>query len=176
MMTPSIVSNAAIVRKIYFPREVLPLSSALVGLVDFAVSLATLFLLMAYYGVFPAASAIYVLLVILIELVFVTGIGLFAAAICAFQRDILFVAVFVLQLWMFLSPVLYPLSSVPPDYRTLYLVNPMASIMTLFRDAMFGLNPIDLRLLGIAALEAVITLCFGYGVFKSAEKYFADAV
>jgi lipopolysaccharide transport system permease protein len=176
MMTPSIVANASIVRKIYFPREVLPFSSALVGLVDLAVALTTLFLLMAYYAVPPGASAAYVLIIVLIELVFVTGIGLFTAAVCAFQRDILFVAVFVLQLWMFLSPVLYPLSAVPPEWRTLYLANPMASIITLFRDSMFGMNPVDLRMLGVAAAEAVVTLFLGYGFFKSVEKYFADAV
>ena len=176
MMTPSIVANGAIVRKIYFPREVLPISAALVGLLDFAIAFATLLLVMAKYGVAPAASVVYLPLILLVLLVFVVGVGLLGAALCAFQRDILFVAVFLLQLWMYASPVLYPVSSVPPAWRTLYLANPMASLVSLFRDAVLGTRPVDLGLLGIAGAESLVMLFVGFHVFKSLEKYFADAV
>lgn len=176
LMMPSVVSNAAIVKKIYFPREVLPLSSALVGLFDFALAFVTLLLLMFKYGAAPSASAAYLPLVVFVELVFLVGIGLLASAVCAFQRDVLFVAVFALQLWMYASPILYPLSSVPPNYRTLYLLNPMAGIVELFRASLLGTHPFDFHVFGLVSAESLITLFVGYSVFKSLEKYFADAV
>lgn len=176
LMTPSIAANAALVRKVYFPREVLPVSSALVGLVDLLIAMGTLVALMAYYGVAPSSSAIYLPLIVVIQLAFVIGLGLLSSAICAFQRDILFVAVFVLQLWMYLSPVLYPLSSVPEKWRDLYLLNPQASVITLFRNALLGTGSVEPAMLGRAALGAVLALVLGQTVFKSMEKYFADAV
>lgn len=176
LMTPSIAANAALVRKVYFPREVLPVSSAFVGLVDLLIAMATLIALMVYYGVTPSSSAVYLPLIILIQLAFVIGLGLLSSAICAFQRDILFVAVFVLQLWMYLSPVLYPLSSVPEKWRGLYLLNPQASVITLFRNALLGTGAMDMDMLSRAAIGAIVSLVLGQTVFKALEKYFADAV
>jgi lipopolysaccharide transport system permease protein len=113
---------------------------------------------------------------LLVQTVFSLGVGLLIAALGTFRRDVMLGAVFLLQLWMYASPVIYPLSAVPARWHTLYLLNPMAGIVASFRSVLVGSEPPDLSLVGIAALEAVVTLWIGYRVFKSLERYFADVV
>jgi lipopolysaccharide transport system permease protein len=176
MMAPSIVANAGIVKKIYFPREVFPLASALVCLFDFVIGLALLLALMLFYGVRPGPWMALVPVLLLVQTCFTLGVGLLTCALGTFRRDIMLGAVFVLQLWMYASPVIYPLSAVPARFRTIYLANPMAGILASFRTVLIGAGPPDWRVLGIASLEAVVTLWVGYRVFKSLERYFADVV
>lgn len=176
LMAPSIVSNAGIVKKIYFPREVFPVSAAVVCLFDFVIGLVLLVGLMIYYGVRPGPYLAIVPLLLVIQTAFTVGTGLLVCAAATFRRDIMFGAVFVLQLWMYASPVIYPLSAVPERWRSVYLLNPMAGIVASFRAALVGSTPPALSLVGVAAIEAVVVLWIGHWVFKSLERYFADVV
>ena len=173
---PSIVQNGAIIKKVYFPREILPISSAIVALFDLFMGGVVLALLMAGYGVVPSVWIATLPLLILVLFAFSLGIGLLAAALGTFKRDVIFVAFFLMQIWMYASPVMYPLSAVPAKWRSLYLCNPMAGIVDSFRRVLVGLGPPDWRLLGISAAGAAVTLLVGFVVFKKLEGYYADVV
>ena len=176
LMAPSIVSNAAIVRKIYFPREVFPISSAIVCLFDFVIAFTVLVALMLYYGIAPTPWFLLFPVLLLIQTAFSLGIGMLACALATFSRDVLFAAVFVLQLWMYASPILYPLSAVPEQWRSLYLLNPMAGLISCFRDVLVGGVAPDPWVLAITAGESFFVLWLGYRVFKALERYYADVV
>jgi lipopolysaccharide transport system permease protein len=176
IMGPSIVSNAGIVKKIYFPREVFPVSAAVVSLFDFVIALVLLVALMLWYGVRPGPFIVLVPVLLLVQTAFTLGTGFLICAVGTFRRDVMLGAVFVLQLWMYASPVIYPLSAVPARWRSVYLLNPMAGIIASFRSVLVGSTPPDASLIGIAALEAAVVLWVGYRVFKSLERYFADVV
>lgn len=176
LATPSIVLNAAIIKKIYFPREVFPVSATLVSLFDFAMAMLMLFGLMIYYGVQPNVWVALLPALLAIELMLALGVGLLSSAIGTFKRDIIFAAVFVLQIWMYASPVIYPLSSVPARYRTLYLLNPMAGIIDGFRTILVGSGPPDWNALGISLVGALAALVVGHTVFKALERWYADVV
>ena len=176
MATPSIVGNAAIVKKIDFPREILPIAAVLVSLVDFAMAFVVLLGLALYYGFFPGWTMLLVPLLLALELAFTIGIALITSALGTFKRDIVFAAVFLLQLWMYASPVIYPLSAVPERWREVYLMNPMAGLISAFRDVMVHQRVPDAALLVPTAIGAVTALVVGAAIFKRLERYYADVV
>lgn len=176
MATPSIVANASIVKKIYFPREILPVASVLVSLVDFAASFVVLIGLFAWYGAWPGPWVLALPLLLVLQLVLGLGVGLLASALGTFKRDVVFISFFALQIWMYASPVIYPVSAVPERWRALYLCNPMAGIITGYRAILLNQGAPDLRALGVAALVSSLLLAVGYRVFKSLERWYADVV
>jgi lipopolysaccharide transport system permease protein len=99
-----------------------------------------------------------------------------ACSVGTFKRDIIFAAFFILQIWMYASPVIYPLSAVPEAWRTLYLANPMAGIIASFRQVMVGSGPPDAIALASGSIGALVALVGGYALFKTLEKYYADVV
>ena len=153
---PSIIQNRGIVQKIYFPRELFPTAAVLVTLFDFAMAFVVLLGLMLFYGIVPKPTLVLLPILLLIQLLLSLGVGYMAAALGAFKRDVVFGMPFIMQFWMFLSPVVYSLSSVPEKYRALYLLNPMP--------------------LGYATFGAVLVLFLGYRVFRALEMRFADVV
>jgi lipopolysaccharide transport system permease protein len=172
---PSLVTNAHILTKVYFPREIVPLASVLAALVDFGVAAAGLVALLAFYGVAPTWQLLYVLPLLGIQLVFTTAVCLILSAFTAVYRDVRFVLPLVVQLWMFATPILYPLSLVPEPYRTPYLtVNPMAVIVEGFRRAVLPGRPPELGHLVIAGVLSLALLALAYRTFKGLERQFAD--
>lgn len=176
MGTASVVRNGDVLKKVYFPREVFVISAALTRLVDFAVAGAGLAVAMALAGV-PFTvwlATIPLLLAILVTLA--VGISLLTAAAAVYKRDVMFGMPFVMMFWMFLSPVFYEVGDVPEAFRPWYMLNPMAGVVTAFRQVILYGHAPGARSVAFAALASAAVLAVGYVVFKRLEMRFADVI
>ncbi len=174
--TGSVMEQAAIVKKIYLPREICPLASILVCLVDFAVAALALVIFMIIFQVGPTVLLLYLPVLLLIEIVMALGIILFLSALAVFYRDVGFGLPLVLQLGMFVSPVAYSVASVPPEYKGWYMLNPMASIVDGFRRIIVDQTMPQWDYVLYSAGVALLLLGLGYWHFKRAEGRFADVL
>ena len=173
---PSLVSNMDLVMKVYFPREIFPLASILASCLDFLVASVIFIGMMLYYGVSPSPLLLLVPLVLAIQVALTVGIALFASAVNVFYRDVRFVIPLALQLWMYASPIVYPVSAVPEAWQPLYMLNPMSPIIDSYRRLiLLGQMP-NWRHLGLAALISGLALIAGCGFFKRKEMAFADLI
>src|SRR5437764_4364226 len=174
--TGGLVSHAQLVTKVYFPREILPLSYVFAALFDFLVASTVLAGLLFYYRVHLTLNALYAFPIILVLTLFATSVSLFLSATQVRFRDIGVAVPLLLQIWMFASPVVYPLSSVPAQWRSLYLLNPMAGLIENFRRTiLLGASP-DFYSLGISTAIAVVLLPISYIYFKHVEATVADII
>jgi lipopolysaccharide transport system permease protein len=173
---PSLVSNMNLVSKIYFPREILPLSTILVGFVDFLIASSVFVLMLLFYRVAVGSVILLVPLVLLIQVILTLGISLLASAINVFYRDVRFVIPLALQIWMYLSPIIYPVNLVPERFRLLYFLNPMAVLIDTYRRTILFNQMPDWPYLGLAALVSVSLTVVAYRYFKRAEREFADVI
>ena len=174
--TNGLVSHHELVTKVYFPREILPLSYVIAALFDFAIASTVLAGLMIYYRIGLTLNALYAVPIILVLTMFVTAVALFLSATQVRFRDIGVAMPLLLQLWMFASPVVYPLSAVPTRLRGLYLLNPMVGVIENFRRAILQGAPPDFRTLGVSALIAIVLLPAAYIYFKRVEATVADII
>jgi lipopolysaccharide transport system permease protein len=174
--TNVIVEQQRVITKIYFPRVVLPISAVLGGLVDFGVSFVVLLGLMAYYGIAPGGATVYLPVFLLLAILTALGIGLWLSALNAFYRDVRYVVPFLVQFWMFASPVAYPSSLVPEKWRWLYGLNPMAGVIEGFRWALTGQGQPPGEMM-LASSGAVLALLFsGLLYYRAMEGSIADVV
>lgn len=171
----SLVAGATIVRKAYIPRLTMPIASASSALFDYAISFAILLGLMVYYSLPMHVSLLLVLPLTFLTLLVALGVGLFASALNAAYRDVQHVIPFLIQIWMFLTPVIYPVSALPPRYQWVLLANPMTGIVAAYRAAILG-AAVPWSQLGISAGIASILLAAGLVFFRSMDRYFADVV
>lgn len=171
----SLVGNTHLVSKVYFPRLLISLSAICTGVLDLAVALVVMFALLAAYGIaftwHLAALPALTLLVLLTAF----GIGSALAALCAMYRDVRYVVPFLLQLWMFASPVIYPLSLVPAGRRWIFLLNPMTGAIDGFRSALLG-RPFDWTALAWSAVVAGLGVWGGLMYFRRVERRVADLI
>jgi homopolymeric O-antigen transport system permease protein len=175
-MVNSLVDNMNLVTKIYFPREVLPIAATLARLLDFAIAAAVLLVLMIYFRV-PLFGTVWLFLPIIIatQVALALGLGFAGATLNVFFRDAKHLVTLGLQIWLYASPVIYPVSSVPVQLRALYFLNPMAGVVEAYRSVLlYGKLP-DLYFVW-AAFVAVAVLVAGYWFFKRLELQFADVV
>ena len=173
---PSLVSNANLLQKIYFPREILPIASILAAVVDFFIAAIIFVGILLYYKITLTLYALYIIPILLIQVLLSLAISLFASAVNVYYRDVKYALPFFIQLWMYLSPVIYPVSSVPDRLKSLYMLNPMASIINGYRQVLIlGKSP-DFQYLGISLLITVIILFLSYKYFKMVEMSFADKI
>jgi lipopolysaccharide transport system permease protein len=161
--------------KVYFPRLIMPISGILSPLVDFTVSLTILVAMMAYYGFVPTLNAIFLPLFILLALATSLGIGLWLSALNVKYRDFQYTIPFMIQLWLFASPVVYPASLVPESVRFLYGLNPMAGVIEGFRWALLG-TEIPSAMILVSVGVVVLLLVSGAFYFRRMEQYYADVV
>lgn len=175
-MVDSLVANLNLVSKIYFPREILPLSALLARLLDFGIAGVVLILLLLLYGrPMPLTALLYLPAIIGTELALALGLGLIGAALNVFYRDIRHLLTLGLQLWLYASPIIYPLTAVPERLRFVYVLNPMAGILEAYRAVLLH-NAAPGRAFGFAVLLSFITLVAGYWFFKQVEDQFADVI
>jgi len=173
-MSGAIVENMRLVTKIYFPREVLPLSAMLARALDFVVASALVLVLVIYYGLPLRAEGLLLLAVaIVIQLALTAGLGLAAAAANTFVRDVRPLLVLALQLWFYGSPIIYPMEAVPAEFRALYALNPVVGILEAHRAAWLN-RPMPLEWLASSGAVAVACLVLGYWFFKRSETLFSD--
>ena len=174
--TNGLVSNSQLITKVYFPREILPLTYVIAALFDFLIASSVMAALMIHYRVSLTLNALYAIPIILILTLFVSAISLLLSALQVRFRDIGVAMPLLLQVWMFATPVAYPLNAVPERFRALYLLNPMVGIIENFRRViLYGLPP-DLSSLGRSGLIAVVLLAASYIYFKRVEATMADII
>ena len=176
----SMVANAGIIQKVYFPRLIIPASTAVTGLVDLAVASVVLIGMMAYYGYYPHLAGLLVLpLLLMIAVLASLGMGLFLASLNIKFRDVRYALPFVIQIMMYVSPVIYPVSILDghPIARNLMLwLNPISGVISNARGGLLGTSPIEWSVVGISACTSVLFFCVGLYYFRATERYFADIV
>ncbi len=176
----SMVSNAGIISKVYFPRLIVPATAATTGLVDMAVASTILAAMMAYYGYRPHLLGLLLLPVLLLGAVLAAmGAGLFLASINVKFRDVRYALPFVVQILMYVTPVIYPvklLAKVPWAKALMLWLNPISGVITTARAAILGQGAIDWKVLAISLLMSTVLFLFGVYYFKATERYFADIV
>ncbi|HPJ67535.1 MAG TPA: ABC transporter permease [Desulfobacteraceae bacterium] len=172
----SLVSNTNLISKVYFPRIVVPLSPVLAGLLDFFIAFIVLIGMMFYFHVYPNTMIVFLPILVLMMVLTSSGIGMVLAALNAKYRDIKFTIPFLIQLWMFASPIVYPVSMIPEKYRLLYALNPMTGIIEGFRAILLGTVAFPGKMILISAILSIVIFLFGLFYFKQMERYFADII
>lgn len=171
----SLVGSAALVSKVYFPRLVIPLASAGAALVDFAISAVVLLLMMLWLGVGWSPNLLMAPVLVAGAIFIALGVGILLSALTVTYRDFRYVVPYTVQLWLFATPVVYPASLVPAEWRWLLFLNPMAGIIEGFRSA-FLARPFDWPSIGISLVVAMIVLAIGVAYFERVERRFADVI
>jgi lipopolysaccharide transport system permease protein len=172
----SLVSNSSLITKIYFPRILLPASSALSGLLDFGVGSSFLVVMMLYYRITLSWKILFWPLVVLDMLVVTLGISMWLAALNVRYRDIKHVIPFVVQLGLWVTPVLYPVSYLSPRWRPLLALNPLSAVMEAFRACLFPNYQLDGKLMATSLGTSLLFLVIGVLYFRKAERSFADII
>lgn len=170
----SLVSNSQLVSKVYFPRLILPMAAVLPATVDFAIAFMVLLGMMAWYGIVPSASIVLLPVFVLLALVTALGAGIWMTALDVRYRDIRYLIPFITQFWLFVTPVAYPSSYVPEQWRWLYALNPMVGVIEGFRWALLGQAFESNGMIYISAVVSIILLVSGLYYFRNTERHFAD--
>jgi lipopolysaccharide transport system permease protein len=170
----SLVGSQNLIKKVYFPRLIVPIASVLAGLVDFAISFGVLLGLMAYFGISPTAAILTLPLFVAFAILVALSIGLWLSALNVQFRDVRYMLPFLTQFWMFVTPVAYPASLVPEKWRALLGLNPMAGVVEGFRWALLGAPDAPGSLLWVSIGVVVVLLIGGLAYFRRMEATFAD--
>src|SRR6185437_2096435 len=172
----SLVISSNLITKVYFPRLVVPMAAVFAGLMDLAIAGGTLALMMAYYHHGSTAHILWVPVLLLLALVTSVGVSFWFSAMNVKYRDIRHVLPFVIQLWMFATPIAYPSSLVPARFRAFYAINPMTGVIEGFRWALLGTKTTPGVMLAVSSVIAVLILISGAYFFRRMETTFADVV
>jgi lipopolysaccharide transport system permease protein len=172
----SLVMSQNLLRKVYFPRLAIPIATVLSVALDFAIAFLVLVGLMVFYGVQPTGRAIWVLPLSLLAFVTALGAGIWFAALSVRYRDVRYVVPFLVQFWLFATPIAYPSSLLPAQWRVLYAVNPMSGVVEGFRWALLGTNTAPGLMVAVSAITAIVVLVAGAFYFRRVERTFADLV
>jgi lipopolysaccharide transport system permease protein len=172
----SLTNQANLVAKIYFPREILPISAILASAVDFLIAAVIFVILLFIYQVEVSWYILYAVPILLIEVLLLLGLVLLFSMVNVWFRDVGHAMVLFLQFWMYLTPIIYPLSMVPERFRWLYDLNPMVGIVEGFRNVFLRAAPPPLELLATSAVASVVLFVLGYSLFKQREFQFADVI
>ena len=172
----SLVGSAGLLSKVYFPRLVIPVASVLVGVVDFLLAFAVLVAMILGYGFIPSWHVVWLPFLLLLAVMTALGVGFWLSALNVQFRDVRYAIPFMVQLWMFATPIVYPSSLLKEPWRTLYGLNPMTGVVEGFRWALVGTNTPPGAMLAVSVVVATIVFVFGAYYFKAMEKTFADLV
>ncbi len=172
----SLVDNANMLKKVYFPRLVVPLSSVISGVVDFILAFTVLLGMMLFYGIYPTINVIWLPFLLLLTLATSLGVGLWLSAMNVQFRDVRYTMPFLTQFWLFATPIAYPSSLLSEPWRTLYGINPMVGVVEGFRWALLGTDTAPGPIILVSSLVALALLVSGCFFFRRMEKTFADVV
>ena len=172
----SLVASANLIQEVYFPRLVVPISAVISGGVDFVLAFVVLLGMMLFYGIVPTWNVVWLPLLLLLALVTSLGVGLWLTAMNVQFRDVRYAVPFLVQAWMFATPIAYPSSLLDEPWRTLYGINPMAGVVEGFRWALLGTETAPGPIVLVSALVAMGLLVSGAYYFRRMEKTFADVV
>lgn len=174
--TASLVGDANLIRKVYFPRLVIPLSAVISAALDFAVSFGVFLGLMTYFGVHPTWRLLTLFAMLPFVALTALAVGLWLSVLNVRYRDIGHTIPFIVQLWMYASPIAYPLSLVPAGWRLLYSINPIVGVSEAFRWALLGQSELDVTPILLALAVVAVLLAGGLAFFKRWEPLFADVI
>ena len=172
----SLIGNTQLIEKVYFPRLILPIAAVVRGLADLAVAFAFLLALLAFYGVWPTWKVVFVIPFTLLAIVATVGVGAGLAAVNVRFRDVRQMMPLLIQLWLFATPVAYPASMAPAEWRALLGLNPMAGVVEGYRWALLNTGPFPLELVAISTASALVMLVVGLAIFRRIENSFADII
>lgn len=171
----SLVGSANLITKVYFPRMIIPCAAVGAGLIDLGIAFVLMAVMMAWFGVTPTLYLLALPVLVLLTMLLAIGVGMFMSALNVKYRDIRYALPFCIQLWMFASPIIYPVTLVPERWRWLLQLNPMAGIIDGYRAAIFG-RAFDWKGLAIATVVTIGVLVYSVYSFRRMEKSFADVV
>jgi homopolymeric O-antigen transport system permease protein len=172
----SLVMSQNLLRKVYFPRLAIPIATVLSAAVDLVLAFVVLLAMMAFYGVFPTTRAVLVIPLAVLAFVAALGSGLWLAALSVRYRDVRYAVPVLVQFWLFATPIAYPSSLLPGNWRVLYAFNPMTGVVEGFRWALLGAHTTPGAMLAVSTVAAIVTLIGGAYYFRSMERTFADLV
>lgn len=172
--TSSLIAEANMISKVYFPRVILPLASVAAKLVDFCIAMALLAILMVFYQIMPTAWILFLPVLIIMMMITAAGIGMWLTALAIQYRDVNYAMSFVLQLLMYAAPVVYPTSLIPDEFRLLYAINPMVGVIEGFRSVLLGTIPVPWDLITVGFVSSIIIAVSGMVYFLGKERIFAD--
>jgi lipopolysaccharide transport system permease protein len=175
LASTSFVNNTSLVTKVYFPRLIVPVASALATLFDLLFSIVILIIMMFYFGVTPTTQLIAAPLFVFLALVLAVAFGTLFSALNVRFRDVKFALPFMLQVWMIASPIFYPANLLTEKWRLVFALNPLTGILEGFRSALFGL-PFDWQLIGVSSASLAVLSALSLLVFKKMEDKFADLI
>jgi len=171
----SLVGSSNLISKVYFPRLIVPLSSAISAAVDYFIATSILVLMMFYYGIFPNIQIIYLPIILLLTFLSATGFGLWLSALNVKYRDVRFVLPFFIQLLMFLTPVIYPISFIPEKFKWILYLNPVGGLINAHRALVLG-QEVDYLYLLSSIIISFLLIITGLAYFKKTESFFADII
>ena len=172
----SVVSEAHLISKVYFPRAVLPIAGTLSGIIDFGVAFVLLVGMIIWYGIVPGWGLLALPIFLLLAMVTALAVGLWCSALNVRYRDVGYVIPFLTQCWMYASPIAYPISLVPETWRFFYRLNPMAGVIEGFRWALLGKQGPDFVAMAVGTVVVALLLVGGLVFFKQMEPTFVDVV
>lgn len=171
----SMIENLNIIKKVYFPKEILPISSSLTGLVDLSINLVVLAIALLIFGFKPSPIIFLIVpLSVIISILSASGLGMLLASINVKYRDVRYILPFFIQMLLFVTPVIYPAATVRDSFRPFLALNPMTGVIEAIRSTISGSNIIDYQLLSISLISSFAIFLLGMLYFRSTERYFAD--
>lgn len=174
--TNSVVSGAQMITKIYFPRLIMPASTAIAAIMDFLIAFMILGLMMLWYGVSVSWGMLLVPMLVILTMMNAVGFGMWFSALNVRYRDVQFAMPFMIQIWMFATPVIYPSSLLGERFAWILSLNPMGGVIEAFRASVLGHLPVPWVSLGISVLVGLLVFITGMFYFKRVERYFADVI
>ncbi|HEX2244121.1 MAG TPA: ABC transporter permease, partial [Gammaproteobacteria bacterium] len=175
LSSQSLITGGTMLGKIYFPRLIFPLTPVFAKLVDFAISLLLLVTIMIYYRVSPSWNLIYLPIFFLLMIMVPAGIGMYLSAYAIRYRDVKHAMPFVISLLVYTAPILYSASTIPPDFRLLYSLNPIVAVIEGFRSCLLGL-PLEWAYIAPGIVTAIVVLLTGALYFRRMERVFVDVL
>jgi len=172
----SLVNSAGLITKIYFPRLIIPISAVLAPLVDFVIAFVILLGMMVWFGIAPHWNALFLPLFLLLALITALAVSLFLSTLNVKYRDVRYTVPFLVQVWMYASPVVYPVSIIPAKWRLLYSLNPLVGVIEGFRWALLSKASPDFSIMVVSGTVVVVLLLGGIIYFKNMERTFADVI
>lgn len=172
----SLVGSSNLIKKVYFPRLAVPIATVLSGIVDFAVAFVVLLAMMLFYNIFPTINVLWLPCFIILALVTSLGVSLWLSALNVKFRDVRYAVPFIVQFWLFATPIAYPSSLLHEPWRTLFGLNPMAGVVEGFRWALLGTSARPGPLIAVSVLTSLLLLIGGAYYFRRMERGFADIV
>lgn len=171
----SLIGSSSLITKVYFPRVIIPAAAVAAGLLDLAIAFVLLIPLVIYYGIQPTASILLLPVFVLLTTTLAIGVGLWSAALNVKYRDVRYALPFLIQLWLFASPVIYPLSLIPAKWRLILLLNPMTGFIEGFRSSLFG-RAFDISAIATGVVVTLVVLLIAVFTFRRIEDTFADVI